>query len=95
MKFCQYIHKNQNLIHLNLRETGMSELCLMELLKNGIAKSKSLLAVHLCGNPGLTYDFMDLAHKTLKMQTTDNDKKEFFNKQLLKLTPPITVTEAT
>lgn len=50
------IKKNRNLQHLNMAECGLEEQNLRALIP-AIAKSKSLLAVHLCGNPGLTWLF--------------------------------------
>jgi hypothetical protein len=49
----QFITKNPELIHLDLSNTELTESMLIYLV-DAIAESKSLMAVHLDGNPGLT-----------------------------------------
>lgn len=49
----KFIRRNKQLIHLNLEDCGLSYPMMKELLP-AIKRSRSLQAIHLCGNPGLT-----------------------------------------
>lgn len=48
----KFVRRNKNLIHVNLEATGLTYEMIKELLK-AIKRSKSLQAIHLCGNPGV------------------------------------------
>jgi len=48
----QFIRRNKVLLHLNLESTGLTYEILKQLLV-AVKMSRSLQAIHLCGNPGL------------------------------------------
>ena len=48
----KFIRRNRNLIHVNLEATGLTYHMIKELLVS-IKLSRSLQAIHLCGNPGV------------------------------------------
>jgi len=49
------LRNNQNLLHLELSDTGLTKDVITGLIKP-IHESTSLISVHLSGNPGLTPD---------------------------------------
>jgi len=51
-KFTKMIKYNKNIIHLDLSSTGLTEL-MLRTIGCALRRSKSLLALHLSGNPGV------------------------------------------
>ena len=49
----KFIKYNKNLLHLDLSYTGLDELTLMT-IGSTLRRAKSLLSIHLTGNPGVT-----------------------------------------
>ena len=60
----KFIRRNRNLIHVNLEATGLTYEMIKELLV-AIKLSRSLQAIHLCGNPGVNE--IALIHDTVNM----------------------------
>lgn len=61
---CKLIRRNKSLIHVNLEACGLTYEIIKQLL-GAIKRSRSLQAIHLCGNPGLSeikliHDAVDL-----------------------------------
>lgn len=52
-------------MHLDLSHTEMQESMLKPLIQ-AVSESNSLMAVHLCGNPGINYDVIKFSEETLK-----------------------------
>ena len=51
-QLAKFITGNRSLLHLDLSDTGLTQLILVR-LGNAINASPSLLAIHLSGNPGV------------------------------------------
>jgi len=68
--------KGTSLKHLDLRDSGLSEAFLMQLVP-AFAKSKSLVAVHLCGNEGVTEDLKLFAQEKLKLKEVKRVHKDW------------------
>ena len=49
----QFIWINRKLIHVDLSYTNLSEAVVYKLIP-GIRKSKTLMSIHVSGNPGIT-----------------------------------------
>jgi hypothetical protein len=49
---CQFIINNPKLVHLDLSYTEMQP-SMMRMVIEAVSQSKSIMAVHLCGNPGI------------------------------------------
>ena len=47
-----FIKKNPSLLHLDLSHAGLQSL-MIEKLVQAASESQSLMAMHLCGNPGI------------------------------------------
>lgn len=52
---CKFIKYNQNLLHLDLSNTGLTKRMLIE-FGGALRKARSLICLHLSGNPGLCSD---------------------------------------
>ena len=55
IKFIKY---NKNLLHLDLTQTGLNEKILWS-FGTGLRRAKSLLSIHLTGNPGVSEGLKD------------------------------------
>jgi hypothetical protein len=60
----KFIRRNRQLIHLNLESTGLTYEMIKFLLR-AVNRSKSLQAIHLCGNPGINE--IKLIHDTVEL----------------------------
>jgi len=49
---CEFIKHNPKLLHLDLSYTGLTKLMLIE-FGPALRKSKSMITLHLTGNPGI------------------------------------------
>ena len=61
---------NKNLQHVNLTNTGLTEHMLLQIGK-ALTRSKSLLSIHLCMNPGATPRVSDYLHKRVRCMPRD------------------------
>jgi hypothetical protein len=57
-------------MHLDLTSSGLTELIIYEITKS-MRRAKSLLAIHLSGNPGLTYKNQDFIFERLKLRPVE------------------------
>lgn len=55
---CRFLRKNKNLVHVDLSHTNLSEKALWYFGKT-MRRAKSLRALHLTGNPGITDRVVD------------------------------------
>jgi hypothetical protein len=60
-----FVRNNQELMHLDLSHTEMQESMLKPLIQ-AVSESNTLMAVHLCGNPGINHDVIKFSEETLK-----------------------------
>ena len=60
-----FLRVNRKLVHIDLTATNLSETAMLQILP-AIRKSKSIQAVHLSGNPGVTEHFKAEASTLLK-----------------------------
>ena len=61
----RFVRVDKRLIHLDLTQTNLSEQMILHIIQ-GIRKSKSLMAVHFSGNPGVTKHLKEEAKSILK-----------------------------
>ena len=61
----RFVKVDKRLIHLDLTQTNLSEQMILHIMP-GIRKSKSLMAVHFSGNPGVTKRLKEEAKSILK-----------------------------
>jgi len=52
---CKFIKYNQNLLHVDFSNTGLTKRMLIE-FGGALRKARSLIGIHLSGNPGLLTD---------------------------------------
>lgn len=52
---CKFIKHDFKLLHLDLSHTGLSKMMLLE-FGSALRRSKSMLSLHLNGNPGIDID---------------------------------------
>jgi len=51
---CFFIHRNKMLQHLKIESCGLHQVQMMQVLKE-IKQNHTIMAVHLCNNPGLLF----------------------------------------
>ena len=61
----RFVRIDKRLIHLDLSQTNLSEQMILNIIP-GIKKSRSLMAVHFSGNPGVTKRLKEEAKSILK-----------------------------
>ena len=59
---CRFIKHNQKLLHFDLCHTGLNKKILLD-FGNALRKAKSLLCLHLSGNPGIDTDVKKQIHE--------------------------------
>jgi len=64
-KFTKLIKYNKNLLHLDLSSTGLTEQ-MLRTIGASLNRSKSVLALHLSGNPGVTPALKDFLYKRIR-----------------------------
>lgn len=64
------IRYNKRLVHLDLTCTNISEAMFMQIIP-GVKKTRSLMSIHLSGNPGVTNKVKQEALKILKAKTVE------------------------
>lgn len=80
---CEFLKLNSKLIHLNLSYTGLSKIMLMQ-LGPALRRSKSMLSLHLNGNPGIDEDLKKHLHERVHcMPYFKQGKIEELGKQTL------------
>ena len=62
--FCKFIENNKELVHLDISNSQVQEQMLRRIV-DAVATSQSLMAVHFCGNPGLTPEFTQYCQDVL------------------------------
>jgi hypothetical protein len=53
-----FIKKNSSLHHLDMRQCGLSDPMIRLLVTQGVSESQGLMAVHFCGNPGISRELI-------------------------------------
>ena len=61
----QFIKRNKKLLHLNLDSTFLSEYMLFHLC-SCLTRSQSCLALHVSGNPGITFQLKEILWRRLR-----------------------------
>ena len=62
---CRFIKYNPNLLHFDLAHTGLNEQMIWH-FGNALKRAKSMVALHLSGNPGITDKLKDYLFKRVK-----------------------------
>lgn len=76
---CKFIKYNQNLLHVDLSNTGLTKRMLIE-FGGALRKARSLICLHLSGNPGLLGDY-----DTIEDSQMEHDLQDFLeNNNIIK-----------
>mmetsp|Transcript_33923 Transcript_33923/g.52238 ORF Transcript_33923/g.52238 Transcript_33923/m.52238 type:complete len:176 (+) Transcript_33923:195-722(+) len=76
---CSFLRRNINLIHLDLSNTGLSEKQLWY-FGRALRRTKSLRAIHLNGNPGITSRLLEYLRWRAHCQPEDKENFIDFTK---------------
>jgi len=58
-KVTRFIKYDRSLLHLDLSQTGLNQLCI-KIIGISLRRARSLLSLHLSENPGITSDLKSL-----------------------------------
>lgn len=64
---CKFIKYNPKLLHMDLSKTGLSDKMLL-FFGPALRRAKSLISLHLSGNPGIDRDIIDSLFKRAHCQ---------------------------
>ena len=74
----RFIKRNKQLIHFDLTQTNLTEYMLWK-LGASLVRAKSLIAIHLCGNQGITPALKKHIHGRIRCKKLPEDFKMIIN----------------
>lgn len=79
MQHLSYFMKyNKNLLHLDLTSTGLNE-AMLWYLGTALRRAKSLISLHLSGNPGITSTLKEYLYKRVRCKAIEEVNQIKFN----------------
>lgn len=66
-----FMKYNKNLLHFDLSSTGLSE-AMLWYIGTALRRAKSLVSLHLSGNPGVTKNVKDYLYKRVRCREIED-----------------------
>jgi hypothetical protein len=79
---CNLIKSSQNIIHLDLSSSGLTESLMLNFGK-ALRRSKSLRALHLSGNPGISQNLIENLSERVHGKNVKINKVCFDSRELI------------
>jgi hypothetical protein len=77
-KVTRFIKYNRNLLHLDLTQTGLNQLCI-RIIGISLRRARSLLSLHLSENPGITQDLKTLLFERIHCKILPTLNKSYID----------------